>query len=104
MAVEIQLTNRYWLVSDTYSWALGQERFWRNSKTGERERRIEMEAWYGTIGDVLQGCYERELRLSDAKTLEDLARDAFETATRLRQATIGLDKLPQLGGNEESMT
>ena len=85
MSVEIQLTDKYWLVSDTYSWAIAVQR-----KSGKTAGQFKQLAWFGSIGDLLESAYQRELRDSDAKTLEDLAKHAGETRHKLAQAVESL--------------
>ena len=104
MGVEIQLTDRYWLVSDRYSWALAVRKRYRDKATGELAYRLDMQTWHPTIGDACQACFQLELRQCDADSLKALAEYAEQARERLLQATQGIDQLSPSRVNEESVT
>ena len=91
MAVEIQLTDRWWLTADKYSWALAIWREWDNKITGERMRVLSNQTWHPTIKDAIQACFDLELRQSEAASLKELADTATRLEQRLAQVTEGLD-------------
>ena len=95
MAVEIQLTEKYWLVSDAHSWALAMKinRIRRDKKTGEQLNVTEYRqlTWHATVEQVCQAALERQLRHSDVRTLEELRELAVATAAELRTATQCVD-------------
>ena len=95
MSVEIQLTDKWWLVSDTHSWELAERKWrtWKDKKTGQqREGWVFIgNSWHPTIEDVCRACLEKELRSSDAKSLEELRQIARSTKDMLVAATQGLD-------------
>ena len=101
MAVEIQLTEKWWLTSDTHSWELAERKWrtWKDKKTGEQREGWVMVAssWHLTVAYVCQAAFEQGLRKSDAKTLEELSELARRTRQNLLEATQGLDQYQTVG-------
>lgn len=101
MAVEIQLTDKYWLTSDTHSWALAERKWrtWKDKKTGEQAEGWVMvgSSWHLTVEDVCQAALERELRSSDARTLQELAESARRAREKLSEAIQRIDQYQTVG-------
>ena len=101
MSVEIQLTDKYWLVSDSHSWAIAEPitRIRTDTKTGEKKHSSEWKqlSWHLTVADACQACFERTLRESDAKSWQDLRELALRTASQLCTATQCVDQYQTVG-------
>lgn len=104
MAVKIRLTEKWWLTADSHSWALAVTKRYRDKATGGWLERLESQRFYPTVGEALRGCLDLELKASDAKTLEALAKHAERTSGELCEAVAGIDGGYLHGANEESMT
>ena len=101
MAVEIQLTDQYWLVSDTHSWAIAQPvvRVRKDKKTGKVTHSPEWKqlSWHLTVADACQACLERVTRESDVEDWGSLQELACRTAAQLRTATQCVDQYQTVG-------
>lgn len=66
MSVEIQLTDKYWLVSDAHSCALATrvERSRKDKRTGETRtaKEYRQQSWHATVEQVCQAAHSDAMR------------------------------------------